>query len=256
MALTYKKLSELTDMTSANIDTTTKLVVTTGSTKVNNNLKVTDLIVDDLVTNNQYRALSAKQGKKLEDEKAPILNPAFQGTVSGINKAMVGLGNVDNTSDANKPVSTATQTQLNLKANLASPTFTGTVALPAANTLGTSTTKPATEAAVRSVLQSSNVRIIDVYDGDGYDLNSLDGTVFVNLTAGQDSLVRLPSGAGAGIKLTIKVVGVATVGLSSNTDSAETIDGVNVIATPIELAQNDSITVVGDGSNWYAIGTY
>lgn len=42
-------------------------------------------------------------------------------------KADVGLGNVDNTSDANKPVSTAQQTALNLKANLASPTFTGTV---------------------------------------------------------------------------------------------------------------------------------
>ncbi len=32
-------------------------------------------------------------------------------------KAMVGLGNVDNTSDANKPVSTPQQTALNLKAN-------------------------------------------------------------------------------------------------------------------------------------------
>jgi hypothetical protein len=31
---------------------------------------------------------------------------------------MVGLGNVDNTSDANKPVSTATQTALNLKVNI------------------------------------------------------------------------------------------------------------------------------------------
>ena len=42
-------------------------------------------------------------------------------------KADIGLGNVDNTSDANKPVSTAQQSALNLKANLASPTFTGTV---------------------------------------------------------------------------------------------------------------------------------
>lgn len=41
-------------------------------------------------------------------------------------KGDVGLGNVDNTSDANKPVSTATTTQLNLKAPLASPAFTGT----------------------------------------------------------------------------------------------------------------------------------
>jgi hypothetical protein len=42
-------------------------------------------------------------------------------------KSDFGLSNVDNTSDANKPVSTAQQTALNLKANLASPTFTGTV---------------------------------------------------------------------------------------------------------------------------------
>ena len=35
-----------------------------------------------------------------------------------LNKAAVGLSNVDNTSDVNKPVSTATTTQLNLKQNL------------------------------------------------------------------------------------------------------------------------------------------
>jgi hypothetical protein len=58
---------------------------------------------------------------------APLANPTFTGTVGGITKNMVGLGNVDNTSDANKPISSATQTALNLKANLNSPTFTGTV---------------------------------------------------------------------------------------------------------------------------------
>lgn len=39
--------------------------------------------------------------------KAPIQNPTFQGTVNGITAAMVGLGNVTNTADADKPVSTA-----------------------------------------------------------------------------------------------------------------------------------------------------
>ena len=39
----------------------------------------------------------------------------FTGTTSGITKSMVGLSNVDNTTDVNKPVSTATQTALNLK---------------------------------------------------------------------------------------------------------------------------------------------
>jgi len=47
--------------------------------------------------------------------KAPIASPTFTGTVAGITSTMVGLGNVDNTSDANKPVSTATQTALDLK---------------------------------------------------------------------------------------------------------------------------------------------
>jgi hypothetical protein len=49
--------------------------------------------------------------------KANIESPTFTGTVSGITKAMVGLGNVDNTADIDKPVSTATQTALDLKAN-------------------------------------------------------------------------------------------------------------------------------------------
>ena len=44
-------------------------------------------------------------------------NVIFNGTVSGITKAEVGLDQVDNTSDINKPVSTATQTALNAKQN-------------------------------------------------------------------------------------------------------------------------------------------
>jgi hypothetical protein len=58
---------------------------------------------------------------------APIDSPAFTGTVSGVTKSHVGLGNVDNTSDADKPVSTATQTALDAKASLAGATFTGNV---------------------------------------------------------------------------------------------------------------------------------
>src|ERR1044072_1721087 len=41
-------------------------------------------------------------------------------------KAQIGLGSVDNTSDADKPISDATQSALNAKAPLASPAFTGT----------------------------------------------------------------------------------------------------------------------------------
>lgn len=47
--------------------------------------------------------------------KAPLASPTFTGTVNGVTAAMVGLGNVNNTSDTNKPVSTAQQTALDGK---------------------------------------------------------------------------------------------------------------------------------------------
>ena len=52
---------------------------------------------------------------------------AVSTAVAALTKSSVGLGNVDNTADTAKPVSTAQQTALDLKANLAGPTFTGTV---------------------------------------------------------------------------------------------------------------------------------
>lgn len=86
--------------------------------------------------------------------KAPIASPTFTGTVGGITKSMVGLANVDNTTDALKPVSTATQTALDLKANLASPTLTGTPAAPTATT-GTNSTQIATTAFVKTEISNS-----------------------------------------------------------------------------------------------------
>lgn len=52
--------------------------------------------------------------------------PAQLKTDLALAKGDVGLGNVDNTADTAKPVSTAQQTALDLKAPLASPAFTGT----------------------------------------------------------------------------------------------------------------------------------
>ena len=47
--------------------------------------------------------------------------------VAALTKSSVGLANVDNTSDLNKPISTATQTALDAKASLSGATFTGSV---------------------------------------------------------------------------------------------------------------------------------
>lgn len=69
-------------------------------------------------------------------------------------KADVGLANVDNTSDINKPISTATQNALDLKANLNSPTLTGTPLAPTAST-SNNTTQIATTAFVQA--QKANI---------------------------------------------------------------------------------------------------
>ena len=66
-------------------------------------------------------------------------------------KGDVGLGNVDNTADSAKPVSTAGQSALNLKANLASPALTGTPSAPTAAS-NTNTTQIATTAYVQTEL--------------------------------------------------------------------------------------------------------
>lgn len=70
-----------------------------------------------------------------------------------VTKADVGLGNVDNTSDAGKPVSSATQSALDAKAPLASPALTGTPTAPTAAG-GTNTTQIATTAYVRAEISA------------------------------------------------------------------------------------------------------
>lgn len=90
--------------------------------------------------------------------KAPLASPAFTGTVTGITKTMVGLANVDNTTDANKPVSTAQATAIGLKANSASPTFTGTVTVPTP-TAGDNTTKSASTAFVKSAIDTATILV-------------------------------------------------------------------------------------------------
>lgn len=56
------------------------------------------------------------------DLKANISSPTFTGIVGGITASMVGLGDVNNTSDLSKPISSLTQAALDLKANIATVT--------------------------------------------------------------------------------------------------------------------------------------
>lgn len=96
--------------------------------------------------------------------KANIASPTFTGTVSGITATMVGLGNVDNTSDANKPVSTATQTALDGKANSLGPDdnyVTDAQLVVIGNTSGTNTGNQTTIAGITGTIAQFNTALTD-----------------------------------------------------------------------------------------------
>ena len=106
---------------------------------------------------------------------APKASPTFTGTVAGITATMVGLANVNNTSDAGKPISTATQTALDLKAPLASPAFTGT-ATAVTQSAADNSTKIATTAFVQTSLTNTPTTRLQFYC-------SATGTLTINSTS-------------------------------------------------------------------------
>lgn len=89
------------------------------------------------------------------DNSDKVSSVAGKTGVVTLTKSDVGLSNVDNTSDASKPVSTAQLTALNAKAPLASPALTGVPTAPTAE-VGTSTTQIATTAFVLANVGSSS----------------------------------------------------------------------------------------------------
>ena len=129
------------DATTADIaDSTNKRYVTDAQATVIGNTSGTN--TGDNATNSQYSGLAAsKQDTLVSATNIKTINsttllgsgniavePTITATTSAdyyrgdktfatLNKTAVGLGNVDNTSDANKPVSTAQQTALDLKTN-------------------------------------------------------------------------------------------------------------------------------------------
>jgi len=83
-------------------------------------------IADGTVTNAEFQyigGLTSDAQTQINSKEATITATTsadyYRGdkTFSTLNKSAVGLSNVDNTSDANKPVSTATQTALDAKTN-------------------------------------------------------------------------------------------------------------------------------------------
>lgn len=77
-----------------------------------------DVFGPSSATNDSPAVFDGATGKLLKVGAFPVVSVAGKTGAVSLVKADVGLGNVDNTSDANKPVSTAQQTALDLKAAL------------------------------------------------------------------------------------------------------------------------------------------
>lgn len=150
-----------------------------------------------------------------------------------LDKTAAGLANVDNTSDANKPISTATQTALDAKlatstaastyAPLASPTFTGTVTIPALSVSGALTIPAAgvADAAIASTIaRDSEVTSAVASKQDtlvsGTNIKTINGTTLL----GSGDIVI--SGGGGGARRVVTGTDAATV--TPNADTTDVLD--------------------------------
>ncbi|MFK3971125.1 hypothetical protein ACI2KS_10400 [Pseudomonas sp. NPDC087358] len=130
----------------------TNLGVTTSTTTVTVTSSTGTSAVIPTATASIGGTISASDKTKLDGVAAgaqvnTVTSVAGRTGVVVLAKADVGLGSVDNTADTAKPVSTAQQAALDLKAPLASPALTGTPTTPTA-TAGTNTTQVASTAFV------------------------------------------------------------------------------------------------------------
>jgi hypothetical protein len=227
------------------------------------------------------------------DAKAPIANPTFTGTVSGVTKGHVGLGNVDNTSDADKPISTATQTALDAKASLSGATFTGSVEIDQnlvvdGNLTVNGTTFNASSTSI--VIEDNMVQLAHQNAGNTVDLGLVvaynDGaakhsglvrdvsedewklfkgvttepTTTVNFAQGSLDNLELNNLVAAGVVFsdgTQTKQGVPSITTISQKTSSYTLSNLNERDTIIEMGSSSALnlTVPNDSSVNYPVGT-
>ena len=104
---------------------TSVAALTLGTSGTDLSSSVANSTTTPVITLNVPDASATARGVISTTSQTIAGDKTFTGTTSGITKSMVGLNNVDNTSDANKPISTATQTALNLKQDTLTLTTTG-----------------------------------------------------------------------------------------------------------------------------------
>ena len=108
--------------TGAQVNTVTSVATKTGAVTLDKN----DVGLGNVDNTSDVNKPISSATQTALNAKEPTITAGTTGqyyrgdkTFQTLNKSAVGLGNVDNTSDANKPVSTATQTALNAKVDAA-----------------------------------------------------------------------------------------------------------------------------------------
>lgn len=178
-------------------------------------------------------------------------NQYFRGdkTWQTLDKTAVGLANVDNTADLNKPISTATQTAFNSKADLLSPPLAGTPTAPTA-IAGTNTTQIATTAFVtNAALGISNNAVLITGNQIKTGVLSFDNGPNPSLING----IRTNSGSNAlSVGAIFDVTGNGATAVTTSVAAASTgykidTDGVNgiFINSKSTFTSSSGITVNG-----------
>lgn len=160
-------------------------------------------------------------------------------------RVALALGNVNNTSDANKPVSTATQTALDAKAPINSPTFTGTVGGITKAMVGlgnVDNTSDATKNAAASTLTNKTINGATIVGGTISNATSVSDLNFLSVIdtlfadAGTQHVTIIDLGVGVGGTVHVLAVG----GTFSLGNEAVSYDGTIVsFGVNVGLAGHD-----------------
>ena len=194
---------------------------------------------------------------------SPVIN-----TPTGLVKSDVGLGNVDNTSDANKAVSTATQTALDAKlasataastyAPLASPALTGSPTAPTASAADNST-KIATTAYADRAASNAAAALVASAPGALDTLNELatalgnDSSFSTTVTnsLATKSPIASPTFTGTVTAPAITATGLITASASgvAFTDGTQTKEGVPSRTTILSKTADYTLTSLTERDN-------
>ncbi|CAB4173655.1 hypothetical protein UFOVP963_1, partial [uncultured Caudovirales phage] len=156
---------------------------------------------------------------------------------------------VDNTTDANKPVSTAGQTALDLKAPLASPTFTGTVSgvtkthVGLGNVDNTSDANKPVSTATQTALDAKLALAGGTMTG-AIAMGTSKITGLGDPTSAQDAATKAyvdTTAQGIDWKASVRAATTANVTLASALENGDTLDGV-VLATGNRILVKDQTT--------------